>query len=311
MIVQPRKPELITDGLLAQKTLEQLEAAPLRDNGIMRGVGRGAGNLRGFGGGASYLDSVLASTICDLDATVSDSYGGSGQTWANLIASPADGASQSDYDFYLGAGSGSSTDDPTFNGTAGDAAAYWSFDGGDYFSLALGSSNETTFLLDMLQANTDFWIAIAGYFTASACGLFCIGHQVGGTQYYLMFRQNGAGKARLDQRAGSTNRWLASTGTFSYSTPVLLICSHDVSANTTRFWLESTSSESNSHTLINHSNTPNSSPPVIMAESAPSDYAGSGSRLYHLSFGNEFIDDTDAANIYTHLESRHARDYTP
>lgn len=63
-----------------------------------------------------------------LDAGDSDSYGGSGQTWADL--------SGQGNDYQLGAGSGSGSDDPTFNGSAGGLsdAEYFSFDGGDFFS---------------------------------------------------------------------------------------------------------------------------------------------------------------------------------
>lgn len=66
--------------------------------------------------------------VC-LDAGDSTSYSGSGQTWADL--------SGNGNDWHLGAGSGASTDDPTFNGTAGrlSVAEYFSVDGGDFFTI--------------------------------------------------------------------------------------------------------------------------------------------------------------------------------
>jgi hypothetical protein len=59
-----------------------------------------------------------------------NSYDGSSQTWKDL--------SGGGYDFYRGSGSGSDSADPTFNGTAGKLSSgeYFSYDGGDYFTLA-------------------------------------------------------------------------------------------------------------------------------------------------------------------------------
>lgn len=61
-----------------------------------------------------------------LDAGEGDSYT-SGQSWLDL--------SGNGYDFFRGATSGATTDDPTFSGVADALSAneYWSFDGGDYF----------------------------------------------------------------------------------------------------------------------------------------------------------------------------------
>lgn len=71
--------------------------------------------------------SLLTSLDLCLDAGDTNSYGGTGQTFTDV--------SGDNNDFALGATSGSSTDDPTFNGTAGDltSSEYFSFDGGDFF----------------------------------------------------------------------------------------------------------------------------------------------------------------------------------
>jgi hypothetical protein len=68
-----------------------------------------------------------------LDAGDVASYG-SGQTWADRSGGATD--------FYLGTGSGSDAADPTFNGVAGGLSKneYWSFDGGDIFSLVAASN---------------------------------------------------------------------------------------------------------------------------------------------------------------------------
>ena len=89
---------------------------------------------------SSSLQGLIASACMDLTTADTSSYSGSGQTWANLIAVPADGSTQTAYDFYLGANGSVTSSDPTFNGTPGTGAAYFSMDGGDYFTIAAGNT---------------------------------------------------------------------------------------------------------------------------------------------------------------------------
>jgi hypothetical protein len=65
-----------------------------------------------------------------LDAGDINSYSGTGQSWLDT--------SGNGYDFFRGATGASQSSDPTFNGTAGgeSSAEYFSFDGGDYLTLA-------------------------------------------------------------------------------------------------------------------------------------------------------------------------------
>jgi len=53
------------------------------------------------GGDAVSIQSVVSSACFDLDATQPASIGTANE-WKNLVAVPADGAGQTDYDFYLG-----------------------------------------------------------------------------------------------------------------------------------------------------------------------------------------------------------------
>lgn len=76
-----------------------------------------------------------------LDAGDSSSYS-SGQTWSNLVIAPTyTGASQTDYDFYLGATSGSESSDPTHNGTPGNKSSseYFNPASGEFFTIAAGN----------------------------------------------------------------------------------------------------------------------------------------------------------------------------
>jgi hypothetical protein len=73
------------------------------------------------------------STNCKLclDAADSASYDGTSQTWYDM--------SGNGFDWYRGVTSGSESSDPTFNGTANNLSEneYFSFDGGDYFTMAI------------------------------------------------------------------------------------------------------------------------------------------------------------------------------
>jgi len=103
------------------------------------------------------MQTVVASAVADLDATIAASYA-SGQTVANLVTAPADGEVQSAYDFWLGTDSGSAANDPTF------ATDKFTLDGGDWFTIKAN----TTLIKDLHKttggaAHTFF---IAGKFTA-------------------------------------------------------------------------------------------------------------------------------------------------
>ena len=110
--------------------------------------------MLGLGFGAAG-DTGIPKAVFELDAGLSASYSGSGQTWANIVTAPADGSGQTAYDFYRGATNGSEGSDPTFNGSAGANSAneYFSFDGGDYLTL-VGSN--TTFLNSLHKENAVF-----------------------------------------------------------------------------------------------------------------------------------------------------------
>lgn len=97
-------------------------------------------------------DSLTTNLELCLDAGDSSSYS-SGQKWLDL--------SGNGYDFFLGADGTATTDDPTFNGTAGDLKRtnYWSFDGGDVFTY--DTTNET-WMDNMHKSGASY--TIAGWF---------------------------------------------------------------------------------------------------------------------------------------------------
>lgn len=98
-----------------------------------------------------------------LDAGDLNSYA-SGQTWEDV--------SGNGYDFLRGTTSSSQSNDPTFNGTPGDQSSseYWSFDGGDYFTL--GQANPT-WVNNVHKNNATVTFASWIYLGSTGDGTFC------------------------------------------------------------------------------------------------------------------------------------------
>lgn len=260
-----------------------------------------------------YLDGVLASTVLDLDATIAASYSGSGQVWANLIVSPADGAAQTDYDMYLGAGSGSSTDDPTFTGSADDPAAYFAMDGGDHFSLKSGVNTNFLKNLHKTTGGTDWWMAatVKSVNFTNANILFATQSGTTGIGLRAQFNIN-EGLTHV-QRGGTANATATSTIATGTNNETIAIVSHSHAANTTRFWISRAGATGTAEEIAHTYNTTTSDPSAVFALSlfASGFQLENGVRVYGFAMGNEYLDNTKAAAIITHLETRHGRDYTP
>lgn len=171
----------------------------------------------------------LPAAVFELDAGLSASYA-AGQTWANIVAAPADGSGITAYDVYLGTSSGATAEDPTFNGVAGtnSAAEFWSFDGGDFFTL-VGAN--TTFNSDIHQDDATFtWYAFLQTGSSGASGSYIgtvgvadTGFRIegqGGSGADLNLEILNAGVAALDKTASG---WLATSTKYmlavSYSDP--------------------------------------------------------------------------------------------
>lgn len=96
--------------------------------------------------------------VC-LDAGDGDSYT-TGQSWLDT--------SGNGYDFFRGATSSETTDDPTFNGAPGDLsiAEFWAFDGGDKFRY--DTTNET-WMQNLHKDNATFTV-LMGIYPATVSG---------------------------------------------------------------------------------------------------------------------------------------------
>lgn len=249
-----------------------------------------------------------ASVIFDLDATQAASFT-SGQTWANLIASPADGESQTAYDFFLGIDGSSSSDDPTFTGSAGDSGAYFEMDGGDFFALKSGAN--TTFLEDIHKTTggSDFWFAFAWRTPiddGGSSGLFTT--QDGIVDNGLRVQRDASETLSLVQANGSGVVTVTSAADPDPQINVLLIMSHSHSANQTRIWYDSTTAEESSHTF-GTTTTDATLAAKIGVRNGTSGIIESGTRIYAVSGGNAYLDDDDATTIANLYGARHSRTY--
>lgn len=117
-----------------------------------------------------------AGLVMEWDAANSSSYGGSGQTLANVVTSPRDGSSQTAYDLYFGNDSVAGSDDPTHNGTPGGESAneFFSFNGSQYFTLKSGTN--TTFIeswhKDLARQTAVFWVETPAVLPSNGNTLF-------------------------------------------------------------------------------------------------------------------------------------------
>jgi len=274
-------------------------------NGLL--VGTRNGVRVGVPGGADArtapLSDVEASTLLDLDATITDSYGGTGQTWANLISGG------SAYDMFLGATGTGSTDDPTFAGTAGDASGRWEFDGGDFFSIkaavpaALSNVTKTTGGNDMWAAFSfktppsdpgDSLCTLMATLTVAGSTIgFAINLRFFGSVMDIQFDTRGTG--------GTTQT--DSTATLTYDSINIVLVSFDNSAGNVRYWVNSSTGETKAHALP--TNTTDCDDFHIAARESGGGEFTNGMELYSAAFGNGYLDDTAAGAIIDQLNVRH------
>ena len=125
-----------------------------------------------------------------LDAGQSASYGGSGQTWSDLTASG--------FDFHLGKTGTASSDDPTFNGTAGDESAdeYFSHDGGDIYKTVSAHSGALPRLMG--RDDTAFTLEMWVYFSDDTSNVQLFGNMAASGENGFRFLWSSATTARIE-----------------------------------------------------------------------------------------------------------------
>jgi len=258
----------------------------------------------------SPLSAVISGVVFDLDATIEASYAGTGQTWANLVPSPADGSAQSDYDFYRGTGSGSSTDDPTFTGTANDPAAYWAYDGGDFFTSVGGI---TTFINNCHRTDVTQPFTIGGVVTTGASGLVTLLSNISTaeTNGLLAFANVGALVNSIWIR-GATGGVNTNFGATAANTVFLIMISYNPATSTLRTFVNSATKTTATGITKNTSTANSAASNMLIGKpytNSTTAINASGSRQKTAFMTNTFIDGAEAAAIIAQLNLRHGVTY--
>jgi hypothetical protein len=281
-------------------------------SGINRGILTGRRGIIGAGPGpGGSLQDEVASTCFHLDATDAASYSGSGQEWLNLIDTPADGTSKTDHDMWRGSSSSSSTDDPTFNGTAGDPAAYWSTDGGDQFYYKLSTIPGFLGNIHKTAQSEGFWMAFAFQRpnTGDTIHLFANANVTADRGFAFFSTGTGFGFSRFRDSTAQTT-WNNSY-TITHSVPHVGIVSMPGDKSIARFWVnERTARTMNSPGWTNNTDPARPTQVVGLRRAPPlGGFAPSGTRLYAIAGGNSYLDDTAAGKIFDFFNAKHGRTY--
>lgn len=286
----------------AQSPAKSPVSSPVQSESAQQAPSGGGGEPAG----CDCLADVIDSVVFELDATDADSYSGSGTTWANLIASPADGAGQTDYDF--------TNTGYTFNGTAGDAAAYWSTDGGDYFS---SIADQTSFMkkAHKTTGGTDFWMALT-FAPSTLTSIQTLLNTANGSTVAnvgINVQFNATGTWRVARFTGASNSTTNLSGTTQTVANTVIIMSWSANFAEAKYWINSTTTDNTVAPSVAASTLDADSAKTIIGSYQPVPLFGlqSGGKIYSMAVGNEYLDNTKAAAIISYLETKHSRDYTP
>lgn len=253
------------------------------------------------------LQSIVPSTVFDLDSTIALSYPGTGNDWKNLVPAPADGSLQTAYDMLRGDGS-TATSFPTFTGSAGSKTAYWLFDGADFFKLKSGTN--TTFLNAMHKTTggSDFWLCVTGrWITTAGAGL--ISTKNGNVPGIDMLMYNDAtGRMAWRQRGDGAEAGLFPTSpNVTSGTDYTAVFTHSHSTNQSRVYLNTNTASETAHTF--NTTTTNGTLFHVGAlgssGASPTIAIPNTSRITSVAGGNAYIGDAQVAAMLTFLAARH------
>lgn len=269
-----------------------------------------------------YLDDVTDSVVADLDVTVSGSYDGTGGVWNNLIATPADGELQTEYDMYLGSSAEASANDPGFNGDPHTQEAYWGMDGDAYFSQVNAVSAQPSTISYMATPTTisDFWTCVCFRTPDALDSNFIIwanGAVDGNIGISLAYLGPGTKTLKYSHFAEGTNAQCDTAIELTPNTDYCIVTSMDTDGGAglnVRTWVNSSTKVEDSLPFISTNTKTDGIMRVGTGDNNGTPTAAAmrnNTRMYHFSMGRHFIDDVSAGEIIGHLEARHGRDYTP
>lgn len=257
------------------------------------------------GGASNYMQDIVSSACCDLDATIDASYGGSGETFSNLIPTPADSESQTSWDAWLGGSGTTDGDEPTFNGSAGDSGAYFSVDGSDTFEFKTATDLQN----NMIKDNAKFWIACAFQPAAISTSYRLFGSGTTANGIDLIFQSTTRVRVRAYQDSGLNGAldFNPLSLTLSGGTDYLFILSFDEATGNGILWINGTK-----HTASVTYTTPtatNPTAPLNIFSNNSTSFMPNSSRLYAFAVGNDTLSDSDESAIRAEYNTRHNKTY--
>lgn len=258
------------------------------------------------------IQSIVSEALFDLDATQSDSYGGTGQTWANLVTSPHDGETQTTYDCWLGSGSGASSDDPSFTGTAGSSSAYFAMDGGDFFKM----KTNTDTLKGVMRPNTDThgydltWIFALQ--TPTTTTNYSLAHNRGtlnSTNGLFAVIQSTPRINYQHKEASYNSNTVNINNNFSAVRERHFIIKVDKTANTVTVWENGTKLTPGTGFTTFSADAAGNMAFGAYPSDAPALYMPNGTRFRAVGLILKAVTDTEATNLFNEYQTRHGNIY--
>ena len=252
------------------------------------------------------MSDINSAAEFDLSATLSSSYGGTGQSWDNIITSPASGAAQGIYDAFLGTDGTVQTSDPTFTGTANDPAAKFVHDSGDLYRIPVMSTIlEQIHRTDIAQDFTFLWALHTATAGSTMNLMWGGGHNASNEGFYI--RVESAGNLQLNQRGDSGSSNIKSATSFvPAETDVILCVSYDHTSGVATF-----RAGSSKETVTQALNTCVTDAPQGYIDLMGYVGGGTGSAVdvYGIQFYNKSLSDAEYSAIVDQWEIRDERTY--
>lgn len=264
----------------------------------------------------STLQGAIASNLMDLTCADTASYIGTGQTWHNLTTAPADGAAQTAYDFFLGTNGSSEASDPTFNGTPGAQAAFFSVAGAQWFTLANGN---TAFINNMHKTTGgNPWsfamlVNMPSRASATVPWALCGSQGVGNTTDGFGLR-NGDASTNVNKMTitcSTTSGGFTAAGTLSSISDIsngtykLIVCTYNpISGKAIKGYSGNNTPFTGSVSFYSSVNNPTDSF-QIFAQGGGQLPCGAGSKVVSISLFNTILTDAEVAILEAFYTTRH------
>lgn len=273
--------------LCAFSPVKPVVNSPVHTSGILSSVEEVVTALR-----CDPIDGALF----DLDATCTESYSGSGQTWSNIVA-------DTDYDFYLGVdGTADGITDPVFTGSADSEDAYFLLNGNNDLFTQIDSTLGTMLQKCHRSDSDPCWVA-AVYQSQDITNNYGImgNGATAGLKGWRWDRLTSNLTFGVNSDTNQSNDSGVATGQ-GIEHIIIMTWDPSLATNGACVWVNSTTK-----TCFNHNmgtNTTDVTSAFTLADSALGNMRNLF-RIYAFSGGQAFLDDADALAIMEKYQTRH------